>query len=141
MVKLPFTVCVSFSLGKTPLRVQREIGVNRWYPDRGTVSVGGLSRPYFPNSVYNPKSCSNLLFFEFFYWGGGYFANPTLNTKSKSAIFEFSGGGGYFDNPTLSTKSKSAIFDFFFLGGGYFANPTLNTKSKSAIFEFSGGGG
>ena len=59
---------------------------------------------------------------------------------------------GYFDDPTLNTLSKSAIFEFlrvaillclnfFFWGGGYFADPTLNTLSKSATFEFSGVGG
>ena len=60
-----------------------------------------------------------------------YFADPTLNTVSKSAIFEFSGvggggggGGRYYADPTLNTVSKSAIFEFSGVGLGYFANPT-----------------
>ena len=43
----------------------------RWYPDGGTVSAAGPSRPYFPN-----------------------FGNVTLYNEYKSTIFECSGGGG-----------------------------------------------
>ena len=84
----------------------------------------------------------NLLFFEFFLGGGGgYFANLTLNTKSKSAIFEFFWGEGYFANLTLNTKFKSAMFEFFLGGGGYFANPTWATLYLMSLTIFISGGG
>ena len=70
--------------------------------------------------------------------GGGYFGILTLNTESKSAIFEFSrggggGGGGDFGILTLNTESKSAIFEFSGGGGGYFGRPKPAATSRNLM--------
>ena len=78
-----------------------ERGKTRWYPDGGTVSAAGPSRPYFHKSIQNPKSVQ-ICFFLFFRGGrgGGVLWKPNFEHWAQFAIFEFSGGGG---------------------GGGYFA--------------------
>ena len=101
-----------------------------WYPDEGTVSAAELSRTIiFPNFVSKSQNCKKSDIF-WMLGGGGYFGNLTLNTESKSAIFEFSrGGGGYFGNLTWVTSDLKSLTFHFQGGGGFFG-----VNSKVGVF-------